>query len=98
MSCDVIKNTRLNSINTGNKTDKTDKSDYSHISNLDFINGIFGELTLERPITVSFKGNPATVNKNSWFGQAYIKDKTPLPSDANNYVSFAIYKPDDEGK
>ena len=92
------KNVLPNSLNEHTKTEKTDKTDYSEISNDVFIHGIFGELTLERPITLSFKGNPATVNNKAWFGQAYIKSKTSLPSDANNYVSFAIYTPDGEGK
>jgi len=87
------KNVLLNSQNEQSKTEITDTTDYSEISNDDFINGIFGELTLERPITVSFKGNPATVKNSAWFGQAYIKGKTTLPSDANNYVSFAMLAP-----
>lgn len=92
------KNVLLNSQNEQSKTEITDKTDYPEILNDDFINGIFGKLTLERPITVSFKGNPATVNKSAWFGQAYVKGKTSLPSNANNYVSFAIYTPDSEGQ
>lgn len=98
MSIREIKNELPNSLIEQNKTDKTDKTDFSGISSVDFINEIFGELTLERPITPSFKGNPATVTKNSWFGQAYIKGKTSLPSDANNYVSCATYTPDDNGQ
>ena len=93
-----VKNALQNSTDEQNKTDKTDKTDFSAISNVDFINQIFGEITLERPITVSFKGDPATVNKSSWFGQAYIKGKTSLSSDANNYVSCATYTPDDNGQ
>ena len=95
---DEIKNVLLNSTNKQNKTDKTEETDFSAISNADFINEIFGELTLERPITVCFKGNPATVNKKSWYGQAYIKGKTSLPSDANNYVSCATFTPDGDGQ
>lgn len=80
------------------ETEKTEKTDYSEISNDIFIWEIFGELTLERSIAVSFNGNPATINKKAWFGQAYIKGKTSLPSDANNYVSFATYTPDGDGQ
>lgn len=64
MSIREIKNELPNSLIEQNKTDKTDKTDFSGISSVDFINEIFGELTLERPITPSFKGNPATVTKN----------------------------------
>lgn len=92
------KNVLLNSQNEQSKTEITDKTDFPEVSNDDFINGIFGELTLERPVTVSFKGNPAKVNKSAWFGQAYAKGKTSLPSNTNNYVSFAIYTPDNEGQ
>ncbi|MGZ5621863.1 MAG: hypothetical protein ACXWFG_13450 [Methylobacter sp.] len=95
------KNVLLNSQNEQSKTeitDRTDRTDYSEISNDDFINGMFGELKLERPITVSFKGNPATVKNSAWFGQAYAKGKTLLPSNANNYISFAIYTSDSEGQ
>lgn len=61
--------------------------------------GIFGDISgSERPVTVSFTGNPAEVNNGKWFGKPWIAGKTPLPGDRNNYVSFAIYKPDQEGK
>lgn len=92
------KNELLNSPTDPSKTEKTDRTDYAEISNDDFINGLFGELTLERPVTVSFKGNPATVSKNAWFGKPYIRGKVLLPGDMNNYVSFAKYRPDGDGK
>jgi DNA primase RepB-like protein len=82
-----------------NKTDKTDKTDYAAISNADFINSIFGDISgIERPVVVSFAGNPGKVSKGSWSGRPWIADKTPLPDDRNNYISFATFKPDDEGK
>ncbi|MDD5385558.1 MAG: hypothetical protein PHG89_11875, partial [Gallionella sp.] len=84
-----------------NSADEQMKSGYSGetaLSNHAFINGIFGELTLERPIVVTFKGHPEKVNKKEWFGQAYIVGKVSLPCDANNYVSFATYAPNDEGQ
>jgi hypothetical protein len=69
------------------------------LSNDDFMRGIFGGISgSERPITVSFAGNPTEVSKVKWFGKPWIADKTPLPDDRNNYVSFAIYKPDQDGK
>lgn len=82
-----------------NETDKTDETNFATISNAEFIKGIFGEIVgTERPIVVSFSGNPATAGKNSWFGKPWIADKTQLPDDCNNYISFATFKPDDEDK
>lgn len=81
----------LNLSSEANEPDKPDNPDYSNITNEEFIGGIFGDLTLDRPIAVSFKGNPGEMTGKSWFGQAYIVGKTPLPTDANNYVSFATY-------
>lgn len=84
---------------TANETDKTDKTDFSRISNSDFIKTIFGEITgIERPIVVSFTGNPASVSKHSWFGQPWIVDKTALQDTCNNYISFATFRPDNEDK
>ncbi|WP_190303167.1 death domain-containing protein [Methylomonas rhizoryzae] len=69
------------------------------LSNDDFMTGIFGEIASnERPVTVSFTGNPAEVSSGKWFGKPWIAGKTPLPPDSNNYVSFATYKPDQGGK
>ncbi len=83
----------------GNKTDKTDKTDFLTISNADFIKGIFGDVVgCERPIVVSFTGNPDTVKGSSWYGKHWVSGKTPLPDDNNNYISFATFKQDDEGK
>ena len=88
----------LNLSSEANETDKPDKPDYSNITNEEFIGGIFGDLTLDRPIAVSFKGNPGEMTGKSWFGQAYIVGKTPLPNDANNYVSFATYSTNSNGE
>ncbi len=77
---------------------ETDKTDYSHVSNEDFLNSMYSEAKLERPIIVSFVGNPAKVNKNAWFGQPYVAGKSNLPATANNYTSFATYTPNDEGQ
>lgn len=83
----------------GNKTDKTDETDFSAVSNADFIKGIFGDIVgSERPIVVSFSGDPNQVRKGAWFGKHWIADKTPLLDSSNNYTSFATFKPDDEGK
>ncbi len=83
----------------GNKTDKTDETDFSAVSNADFIKGIFGDIVgSERPIVVSFSGDPNQVRKGAWFGKHWIADKTSVPDNTNNYTSFATFKPDDEGK
>lgn len=88
-----------NSETAGNKTDKTDETDFLTVSNDDFIKGIFGNIVgSERPIVVSFSGDPAAVGKSAWFGKHWIADKTPLTDSSNNYTSFATFKPDDEGK
>ncbi|MBM4208250.1 MAG: hypothetical protein FJ190_09640 [Gammaproteobacteria bacterium] len=81
------------------ETDKSDKSDFSLISNADFITGIFGEIVgAERPIVVSFEGNPSEVSKSAWFGMPWITGKTPLIDERNNYISFASFRPDESGK
>ena len=69
------------------------------ISNDDFITAVFGEIVgSDRPVTVSFPGNPAAVRKAAWFGRPYIAGKTQLLADSNNYTSFSTFKPDDDGK
>jgi hypothetical protein len=81
-----------------NKTDKSDKTDLIQISNEDFIYAIFGDaMGTERPVVVSFSGNPGSVSKNSWSGMPWISGKTPLSIDHNNYTSFATFRPDNNG-
>lgn len=83
----------------GNKTDKTDETDFSAVSNADFIKGIFGDIVgSERPIVVSFSGDPNQVGKGAWFGKHWTADKTLLSDSNNNYTSFATYRPDTDGK
>ena len=80
------------------KTDKTYKTDFA-ISNTEFMLALFGEVFgTERPVVVSFVGNPATVSNMAWSGKHWIADKVLLPNDQNNYTSFATFIPDDEGK
>ena len=87
-----------NSLTQEIKTDKSDKSD-SIITNTDFLMGVFGELLgTERPVIVSFTGNPGAVNKGAWFGKPWVVDKVLMPVNQNNYTSFATYTPDAEGK
>lgn len=94
---EVIKNELPNLQSTDLKSDKTDETDCKEITNDIFIHTIFGDLTLERPICVSFKGDPGEATKRSWFGQAYVDRKTMLPNYQNNYVSCSSYIPNDEG-
>lgn len=77
------------------KTDKSDKTDFVQISNEDFMSSIFGDVKgTERPVVVSFSGNPGSVSKTAWFGKPWIAGKTPLSVDSNNYTSFATFRPD----
>ena len=80
------------------ETGETATIDFSSVTNKDFITAIFGDLTLERPVFVSFKGNPATVKKNAWVGNAFVKGKSVLQKDANNYLSCSSYTPCEEGR
>jgi hypothetical protein len=69
------------------------------LSNDEFAKGIFGDIIgTERPVMVSFAGNPNDIKKTAWFGKPWIIDKTTLSRAHNNYISFATFKPDDEGK
>lgn len=65
--------------------DYPDYSD-SSITNDEFIAGIFGALTgVERPIVTGFPGDPK-------------QGKVKLSPDHNNYLCFATFTPDDDGK
>lgn len=88
-----------------NQTDKTDKTDetnfsaFSAVSNTDFMKGIFGDIVdRERPLIVSFAGNPNTAHKSVWFASPWDKDAINLPSNHNNYVSIACFKLDAKGQ
>ncbi|MDD5580046.1 MAG: hypothetical protein PHY16_12305 [Methylobacter sp.] len=81
------------------QTDKSDKTDFLIVSNAEFMAGVFGDMTgVERPVVVSFAGNPANVGNGAWFGKPWISGKTSLSAVYNNYTSFATFRPDDEGK
>jgi len=81
---------------------KTDKSDKTYtVSNRDFLQAVFSDKLLDaKPIVVSFKGNPGTAPEKVWFGRPWpgCDLTTDLPSDANNYFSLAIFRPDEAGK
>ena len=89
----------VNETEKPDKPDKPDKTDHSNINNEEFINKIFGELPPDtRLITSSFNGNPGKVSGNSWHGTPFIKGKSSLPSNANNYFTLATYIPNENGK
>jgi len=77
------------------KTDKTNKTNF--VSNNDFLRAIFGNsMNGERPVVVSFKGNPGNAPAYEWSGSPW--QGCNLPGDANNYFSLATFKPDEAGK
>lgn len=81
-----------------NETDKSDKTDW--VSNQAFMQTVFGEaLGDNRPIVVSFTGNPSSVNGKSWFGRPWYADAEAdiLKPDRNNYFSLAMFGPDEAG-
>lgn len=78
------------------ETDKSDKTDAILISNADFMAGVFGNVTgAERPVVVSLAGNPSN---GAWFAKPWIMEQTCLSADHNNYISFATFRPDDNGE
>lgn len=81
---------------------KTDKSDKTYmVSNHDFLKTVFSDiLSSERPVIVSFKGNPGTAPEKVWFGRPWTGCDltTDPPADANNYFSLAVFRPDESGK
>jgi hypothetical protein len=79
------------------QTDKTDETDL--VDNEEFLKEVFGqELAEARPLVVSFKGNPASVPKSAWFGKPWISGSNlELSTEANNYFSLAVFRPDEAG-
>lgn len=67
------------------------------ITNDEFLHAIFGEAGDNRPVVVSFAGDPDTVAQGAWFGVGW-RDDAVLPATANNYFSLAAFRPDDAGK
>jgi hypothetical protein len=82
------------------QTGKTDETDL--VNNEAFLVEVFGlDLAEARPLVVSFKGNPASLHRNAWFGRPWIGSSnmaTELPADANNYFSLAVFRPDESGQ
>jgi len=77
------------------KTDKSDKT--IQVSNTDFLEMIFGDNSnVERPIIVSFKGNPVNIAKHCWYGKPWSNDHIEkLLTSNNNYFSLARFKPNE---
>jgi hypothetical protein len=82
------------------ETGKTDETYF--VGNGEFLLTVFGEEFAEaRPLVVSFTGNPARVPGKKWSGspwQGSADMTTVLQSDANNYFSLAVFKPDEAGR
>ena len=82
------------------ETDKTGETDL--VSNGEFLRAVFGDdLTDERPVVVSFAGNPTNAPGKVWFGSPWLGSTNMtanLPGDANNYFSLAVFKPDEAGQ
>lgn len=77
--------------------DKTGETDL--VSNEDFLQTVFGNDPEDhRPLLVSFTGNPASVQKNCWFGHPWQEDGSALSASANNYFSLATFRPDESGR
>lgn len=80
------------------QTDETDETYKHKLTNNDFLHSVFGvQVSDIRPIIVSFKGNPAKVEKSAWSGTAWNPDALTLRWYANNYFSLAAFRPDDSG-
>ena len=77
------------------ETDKTYETDI--VTNWKFLEAIF--MASEGcPITVSFAGNPATVQKQSWHGSPWKPCAPHLSASHNNYFSVAGFRPDETGR
>jgi hypothetical protein len=84
----------------GGETEKTGETDV--IGNAAFLRAVFGEnLTDNRPLVVSFEGNPANAPGKVWFGRPWaggVGLPANLPANANNYFSLAVFRPDESGR
>ena len=72
------------------------------VGNDEFLPTVFGgKLAEALPVLVSFVGNPKSVPAKVWLGWPWQGSNdltTDLPSDANNYFSLAVFKPDEAGR
>jgi hypothetical protein len=79
------------------ETEKTGKTDL--VSNNEFLHAVFGDnLKDNRPVVVSFDGNPAKAASRLWFGQAWHNGRSNLRAETNNYFSLAVFHPDNAGQ
>lgn len=79
------------------ETEKTDKTCF--LDNDAFLRAVFGtDLSTNKPIVVSFPGNPATASGRSWYGKIWQNGNSGLPDDKNNYFSLATFVPDETGQ
>ncbi len=81
------------------QTGITDKTDL--VSNEEFLQLVFGERVIARPVLVGFRGNPSKVSAKAWFGKAWYgteDDYACFVADANNYFSLAVFMPDELGQ
>jgi hypothetical protein len=87
-------------LNRPEKTDKTGETD--SVGNDEFLRAVFGDdLADNRPVVVSFNGNPVNAPSKVWFGrpwQGNTELPTSLPAHANNYFSLATFGPDEAGQ
>ncbi len=83
------------------ESDETNETNYC-LTNDAFLAAVFGDvLSDDRPMVVSFKGNPAPLPNGEkdtrWFGRDWHGDSGLSPA-ANNYFSLASFRPDEAGK
>src|SRR5215831_2508613 len=79
------------------ESDTTGETDT--IENSDFLSGVFGEATGElRAIVVSLAGNPASAPRSAWAGRSWMLGEPIFPTNANNYFSLAVFRPNEAGK
>lgn len=79
------------------ETEKTEETGIA--DNQAFLHAVFAGAQQEnRPVLVSFKGNPAKVPNSFWSGRAWLGDDGGLAQEDNNYFSLAVFKPDEVGQ
>ena len=82
---------------------ETGKTDRTYVvANSEFLFAVFGDdLADERPVVVTFEGNPASVPGKAWSGIPWHSESglvPGLPANANNYFSLAVFRPDEAGR
>ncbi len=84
--------------NAPEQTVETDKTD-TIISNADFLDAIFGvEPSEQKPVIVSFAGNPSNIDQKVWFGREWDRNAYNTPVTHNNYFSISTFNRDGNGK